>query len=176
MSNYKVKFSNNKCHWYSDDRELKVGDLVFCVGVMEGVLGKVIGTDGWYITAFSLIDKIVGHIELEDYDDMYKNMPLIEPLEYKDVKAIKEFVIAIDTSGSVNGEQVQSFINKTYNIMKSTESFFSKINVHIIQCDTEIQEDAKITNQEEFDTYIQTMQLKGFGGRISDRCLITSIK
>ncbi len=68
--NYKVKFSNNKCHWYSDDRELKVGDLVFCVGVMEGVLGKVIGTDGWYITAFSLIDKIVGHIELEDYDDM----------------------------------------------------------------------------------------------------------
>ena len=69
-NNYKVKFSNNKCHWYSDDRELKVGDLVFCVGVMEGVLGKVIGTDGWYITAFSLIDKIVGHIELEDYDDM----------------------------------------------------------------------------------------------------------
>ncbi len=95
---------------------------------------------------------------------MYKNMPLIEPLEYKDVKAIKEFVIAIDTSGSVSGEQVQSFINKTYNIMKSTESFFSKINVHIIQCDTKIQEDVKITNQEEFDEYIKTMSLKGFGG------------
>ncbi len=36
--------------------------------------------------------------------------------------------------------------------------------MHIIQCDTVIQEDAKITKQEEFDAYIQTMQLKGFGG------------
>ena len=95
---------------------------------------------------------------------LYKNMPLVEPLEYKETKAIKEFVIAIDTSGSVSGSQVQSFINKTYNIMKSTESFFSKINVHIIQCDTVIQEDVKITNQEEFDEYIKTMKLKGFGG------------
>ena len=31
----------------------------------------------------------------------YDNMPLIEPLEYKEVKRIREFVIAIDTSGSV---------------------------------------------------------------------------
>lgn len=52
-----------------------------------------------------------------------KRMPLIEPLEYKDVKRIREFVIAIDTSGSVMGEQVQAFLQKTYNILQSTESF-----------------------------------------------------
>ena len=91
-------------------------------------------------------------------------MPLIEPLEYKEVKRIKEFVIAIDTSGSVAGELVQSFVQKTYNILKSTESFFSKINLHIIQCDADIQEHIKITSQEEFDTYIKTMQIKGLGG------------
>ncbi|MBQ8424560.1 MAG: metallopeptidase, partial [Clostridia bacterium] len=85
---------------------------------------------------------------------LYEKMPLIEPLEYKDVKRIKEFVIAIDTSGSVRGDVVQKFIEKTYNILKSTESFFSKINIHIIQCDTVIQEDKKITSQEEFDEYI----------------------
>ena len=51
-------------------------------------------------------------------------MPLIEPLEYKDVKRIREFVIAIDTSGSVMGEQEQAFLQKTYNILQSTESFF----------------------------------------------------
>lgn len=94
----------------------------------------------------------------------YKNMPLIEPLEYKEIKAIKEFVIAIDTSGSVIGDLVQTFVQKTYNILKTTESFFSKINLHIIQCDTEIQEYVKITSQEEFDQYIDTMTLKGFGG------------
>ncbi|MDO4296454.1 MAG: VWA-like domain-containing protein [bacterium] len=94
----------------------------------------------------------------------YGNMPLIEPLEYKEVKRIREFAIAIDTSGSVQGELVQKFIQKTYNILKSTESFFSKINLHIIQCDANIQEDVKITSQREFDAYLQNMQLKGFGG------------
>ncbi len=95
---------------------------------------------------------------------LYKNMPLIEPLEYKDVKRIREFVIAIDTSGSVEGELVQTFLQKTYNIMKQTDSFFSKINVHIIQCDAEIQEHVRITSQEEFDRYLKTMEIHGLGG------------
>ncbi|MBQ3072700.1 MAG: metallopeptidase [Oscillospiraceae bacterium] len=95
---------------------------------------------------------------------LFEKMPLVEPLEYKDVKAIKEFVIAIDTSGSTSGELVQKFVQKTYNILKSTESFFSKINLHIIQCDADIQEDKKITCEEEFDEYLKTMQIRGLGG------------
>ena len=95
---------------------------------------------------------------------LYKNLPLIEPLEYKDVKRIREFVIAIDTSGSVAGELVQTFLQKTYNILKSTESFFSKINLHIVQCDADIQEHMKITTQEEFDEYLKTMKIRGLGG------------
>lgn len=95
---------------------------------------------------------------------LYGNMPLIEPLEYKEVKRIREFVVAIDTSGSVSGELVQRFVQKTYNILKQQESFFTKINLHIIQCDAAIQEDVKITSQEEFDAYLNTMQLRGFGG------------
>ena len=96
--------------------------------------------------------------------NMYGKMPLIEPLEYKEVKRIKEFVIAIDTSGSVSGPLVQKFLQKTYNILKQEESFFTKINLHIIQCDAEIHEDKKITSQEEFDDYLENMTLKGFGG------------
>lgn len=95
---------------------------------------------------------------------LYEKMPLIEPLEYKEVKAIREFVIAIDTSGSTSGELVQRFVQKTYNILKSTESFFSKINLHIIQCDAAIQEDQKITCQRELDEYLKTMQIHGLGG------------
>ena len=95
---------------------------------------------------------------------LYEKMPLIEPLEYKEVKRIREFVIAIDTSGSVVGEEVQAFIQKTYNVLKSTESFFSKINLHIIQCDADIQEHVKITTQDEFDAWIKTMEIKGLGG------------
>ena len=95
---------------------------------------------------------------------LYKKLPLIEPLEYKEIKAVKEFVIAIDTSASTSGELVQRFVQKTYNILKQEESFFTKINLHIIQCDAAIQEDKKITSQEEFDNYLKTMQIRGLGG------------
>ena len=95
---------------------------------------------------------------------LYGKMPLIEPLEYKDVKQIKEFVIAIDTSGSTSGELVQAFIQKTYNILKSEESFSTRFNLHMIQCDVEIQEDVKITNQNEFDEYLSSMKILGQGG------------
>lgn len=96
--------------------------------------------------------------------NLYGNMPLIEPLEYKEVKRVRDFVIAIDTSGSVSGETVQKFVNKTYNILKQQDSFFTKVNIYIIQCDAEIQEVQKITSQEEFEAYMKTMQLHGFGG------------
>ena len=95
---------------------------------------------------------------------LYEKMPLIEPLEYKEVKRIKEFVIAIDTSASVMGEEVQTFVQKTYNVLKSTESFYSRINLHIIQCDADIQEHVKITNQDEFDGWLKAMVIKGMGG------------
>ena len=95
---------------------------------------------------------------------LYRNLPLIAPLEYKDVRRIREFVIAIDTSGSVQGELVQKFITKTYNILSQQESYFTKINIHIIQCDAEVQEDLKITSREEFEKCLKGLTLKGFGG------------
>lgn len=96
--------------------------------------------------------------------ELYGDMPLIEPLEYRDDLKVRELVIAIDTSGSVAGELVQAFLQKTWNIIKQQESFARRFVIHIIQCDAEIQEDAVITTQAEFDCYIKTMTLHGFGG------------
>ena len=62
---------------------------------------------------------------------LYKNVPLVEPLEYKEVKKVKEFVIAIDTSGSVQGDLVKRFVTKTYNVLEQQSNFFTKVNVHI---------------------------------------------
>ena len=95
---------------------------------------------------------------------LFENMPLIEPLEYKEVKRVRDFVIAIDTSGSTSGKLVQTFLTKTYNILESTESFFSKVNIYIIQCDATIQEAVRITKKEEFANYLKKMTLKGQGG------------
>ncbi len=93
----------------------------------------------------------------------YGNMPLVEPLEYKDMKKVREFVIAIDTSASCRGEIVRQFVKKTYSILKGTENFFRKINVHIVQCDSEVQSDTKITGEEDFDAFMREGKLKGFG-------------
>jgi len=124
-----------------------------------------------FLKRFSVLGEEM-HVNEDEFDlvfytyglHLYKNLPLIEPLEYKEVMRVKEFVIAIDTSGSVEGELVQAFIQQTYNILKQSESFFNKINVHIIQCDAAIQQDDKISNDKELEQFIQNLQLRGFGG------------
>ncbi len=94
---------------------------------------------------------------------LYGNLPLVEPLEYQDMNKIKEFVVAIDTSASCRGKTVQAFLNKTYSILKSSESFFRKVNIHIIQCDSQVQKDTKITCDEEFEIFMKDGKLEGFG-------------
>lgn len=94
---------------------------------------------------------------------LYGNLPLVEPLEYKDVNKIKEFVVAIDTSGSCRGEVVQAFLRKTYSILKSSENFFRKVNIHIIQCDSQVRRDTRITNDDEFEAFMREGKLEGFG-------------
>ena len=111
-------------------------------------------------------------INHEDFDNifytyglrLYKNLPLIEPLETREVMRVRDFVIAIDTSGSTSGELVNKFLTKTYNLLMSTESFFSKVNIHIVQCDAQVQEAVKITKREEFEDYLKHMTIRGLGG------------
>ena len=85
---------------------------------------------------------------------LYGNMPLIEPLESKEVKKIEEFVIVIDTSMSCSGELVRKFLEETYGVLSESENFFTKINVHIIQCDEKVHTDKKITSQKEMKDYM----------------------
>ena len=93
----------------------------------------------------------------------YGNLPLVEPLEYQESHKIRDFVIAIDTSASCRGATVKAFLQKTYGIMRESENFFSKINVHIIQCDSQVQQDVKITERAEFDEFLKNGKLTGFG-------------
>lgn len=94
---------------------------------------------------------------------VYGNMPLVEPLEYKDVKKIKEFVIALDTSASCRESIVNEFLNKTYNILQNQESFFNKVNIHILQCDSDIRSITKITSNDEFEAFMKNGRIEGLG-------------
>lgn len=94
----------------------------------------------------------------------YGNMPLIEPLETKEIRRIEEFAVVIDTSMSCSGELVRRFLAQTYRVLSEAESFFTKINIHVIQCDEKVQSDRRITNQKELADYMEHMEILGLGG------------
>ena len=101
----------------------------------------------------------------------YGNLPLIEPLEYKEVNRLEELVIAIDTSGSCDGETVRRFLGETYSILSEKENFFHKMKVYLIQCDCCIQDVKVIHSEEEWKEYSKKLSPYRAGAeQISGRC------
>jgi len=95
---------------------------------------------------------------------LYGNMPLVEPLEYREQNRVREFVIALDTSGSCERVLISRFITHTYEILKNTERFGDEICVHIIQCDARVQSDTVIHSVGELEKFAATFEIAGFGG------------
>ena len=95
---------------------------------------------------------------------MYGNVPLVEPLESREINRIEDFVIVIDTSMSCSGELVRRFLEETSDVLYEAETYFKKTNIHIIQCDEEVREDRLITSREELEQYMQNFTIIGNGG------------
>ena len=96
--------------------------------------------------------------------EMYGNMPLVEPLEYQESNRVREFVVALDTSGSCSGELVKQFVTRTYDILRETEGFGDKVNIHLIQCDDKIRADLKIEHVEDLEKFCREFTVYGYGG------------
>ena len=111
-------------------------------------------------------------LDMESFDyifynfgmENYGSMPLIEPLEYKEVRRLEELVIAIDTSGSCSAETVSRFLSETYAILSAQENFFRRMKVYFLQCDCLIQDVTCITSREEWLSYAQKIRIQGRGG------------
>ncbi len=112
------------------------------------------------------------HIDMDTYDnilyalglELYEDMPLIEPVESREVKKIDEFVVVIDTSMSVSGKLVRRFLEQTYSVLSESESFLHKVNIRILQCDERVLSDQKIESRKDLENYMQHVQLMGEGG------------
>ena len=92
------------------------------------------------------------------------NLLFLEPLEYRDSTKIQDLVIAIDTSGSCSLETVSRFLSETLVILSSSENFFKKMNVHLIQCDSAIQSHTVIHSAEEWMENSRKIRILGRGG------------
>ena len=124
-----------------------------------------------FLRQFSVLREEV-ELDTESFDyifynfgmEQYGNLPLIEPLEYKEVNRLEELVIAIDTSGSCSREMVRRFLGETYQILSTRENFFKKMKVYIVQCDCCIQWYQVIHSEEEWKEYMQKITIQGRGG------------
>ena len=92
---------------------------------------------------------------------LYGNMPLIEPPETKEETRIEELVIAVDTSMSTSGELVRRFLESTYAILRSADTFTRRLNIHILQCDDQLRSDTLIRDAEELRRCMAALPLTG---------------
>ena len=112
------------------------------------------------------------HCDLEEFDlnfytyglELYRNMPLIEPLESREIKKIRDFVVAVDTSYSTSGELVQAFLQETFEILSQEDNFFHQCRLHVLQCDEEVKSDIVITSQREIEALFSDFAIQGGGG------------
>ncbi len=112
------------------------------------------------------------HLDPEEFDlgfytyglHLYGNLPLIEPLETREVHKIREFVIVLDTSDSTSGELVEGFLQETFSILSQRNSFFEKFSIRILQCDNQVRMDQTVENRQALERLIADFQIAGGGG------------
>lgn len=137
---------------------------------LKGIRREQISYDDFLRRFAAVEERMMIDIDSFDYNyytyglNLYGDMPLVEPVEYKEMHTIREFVIAIDTSGSIDTETLKKFLTKTYNILQ--ESIFAEdsLDVRIIQCDAWIQDVRAIHTKTEMEEYISHIKAYGRGG------------
>lgn len=142
-------------------------------GTEETVMGLSRGAYDYrrYLRRFT-VQREEAELDLNSFDyifyhlgmERYGNMPLLEPLEYKEGNKLEELVIAIDTSGSCSRETVSRFLSETYSILGSTENFFRRMTVYLIQCDCMVQSAAVIRSPEDWLRQSRQIVIQGRGG------------
>ncbi|MCI2241132.1 vWA domain-containing protein [Adlercreutzia faecimuris] len=154
-----------------ETRLIRQGEGAGSLAVALRAVNRETGDYGAFLRRFAALHEALG-VNDDEFDYIYYtyglarygNLPLIEPLEYREDRRIRDFVIAVDTSESCSGAVVQAFMRKTYTLLKQSESFHDRVCVHVIQCDARVQEDTVITSLEALELYLDGLELKGFGG------------
>lgn len=124
-----------------------------------------------FLRKFTVVNEEI-KLDLDSFDyifytyglNNYGNIPLVEPLEYKESEKVQELAIIVDTSESCSDETLKRFLHETFNILNSMDSFFKTMNLHIIQCDAKVQMDMKVKTMEELNECMKHFVVRGRGG------------
>lgn len=95
---------------------------------------------------------------------LYRNLPLIEPLETRETHKIREFVIVLDTSDSTSGALIAGFLKETYAILTQKNSFAAQSQIRILQCDEKVRKETLVKGEDAFLRLLSEFELVGGGG------------
>ena len=110
--------------------------------------------------------------------ELYGDVPIVEPQEYKEVIHVETLVIALDTSGSCTG-RAASFIKEVRKLFTDMQTTgFEVAHIYILQCDTDILEEEYYDDVTQFLEATSNYRIIGGGGtsfvpvfeRVNDLC------
>ena len=81
-------------------------------------------------------------------------------------RKLRELAIVIGTSASCSRGLTGWFLRAVHDILLRERLFFDRFRLHILQCDCEVQQDTLVTNLEEFQWYLDHLELYGGGGTV----------
>lgn len=140
------------------------------IETLKGIEAEDISYDEFLRKFAAMEERMVVDIDSFDYNyyiyglDIYGDMPLVEPVEFKEMHTIREFVIAIDTSGSIDSETLKKFLTKTYNILRESIFADDSLDVRVMQCDADVQNVEIIHTKSDMENYINNLKVYGRGG------------
>ena len=94
----------------------------------------------------------------------YGNIPLVEPLEYRESPRLRDFVVAIDTSGSVDEALARRFVAHACGMLLGSRALGNDSRVRVVQCDNAIQDEWVLREPDDVLGYLDEFVLRGRGG------------
>lgn len=104
------------------------------------------------------IDRILYHVGL----DLTGDVPLVEPEEVREDAGVLNLAVALDTSGSCQGDVMRQFLGELLAILR--DSGGPRVEITLIQCDAEIQHVGVLTREDDADKIMEGFQTYGCGG------------
>ena len=89
---------------------------------------------------------------------LYDNMPLIEPVEYKEIKKVRDFVLAVDLCGQISTAQAKRFLRKAFESFKHAERTGVTVRLHLLACGGGAPQYTPVTNGEEFEEFLSRLR------------------
>ena len=108
----------------------------------------------------------------EEFDYIYysyglsklNGIALVEPLEYCETPQLRDFCVAIDTSGSCSGPRVKAFVVKACGMLLESARIADKTRIWLVQCDDRVQDVRKMSSPEDVSAVLESYEVKGLGG------------